>query len=190
MAYPSHRKIQGAGNRQDLGLRQGAADYVVKPVNPEELLKKIAELPDPDGKENQPRDFPGIPSSVSPAPRTDAAHLLAGECRRVSKNWAGRPVRQRRDCPGTETDAGSADTTVVCRYRQYPREPLRGGRFLGLLRGAPTPQNSSTRLPLVGSKYGANAALLVNRMLGLKTRDFVAEIGGFGSASLGVRHAF
>jgi len=26
-------------------LRQGAADYVVKPVNPEELLKKIAELP-------------------------------------------------------------------------------------------------------------------------------------------------
>ena len=27
------------------GLRQGAADYVVKPVNPEELLKKIAELP-------------------------------------------------------------------------------------------------------------------------------------------------
>jgi len=27
------------------GLRQGAADYVVKPVNPEELLKKIAEFP-------------------------------------------------------------------------------------------------------------------------------------------------
>jgi len=27
------------------GLRQGAADYVVKPVNPEELLKKIAQLP-------------------------------------------------------------------------------------------------------------------------------------------------
>jgi len=27
------------------GLRQGAADYIVKPVNPEELLKKIAALP-------------------------------------------------------------------------------------------------------------------------------------------------
>jgi len=27
------------------GLRQGAQDYLVKPVNPEELLKKIAELP-------------------------------------------------------------------------------------------------------------------------------------------------
>lgn len=27
------------------GLRQGAADYVVKPVNPEDLLKKIAALP-------------------------------------------------------------------------------------------------------------------------------------------------
>ena len=27
------------------GLRQGAVDYVVKPVNPEELLQKIAALP-------------------------------------------------------------------------------------------------------------------------------------------------
>ena len=27
------------------GLRQGAADYIVKPVNPDELLKKIAALP-------------------------------------------------------------------------------------------------------------------------------------------------
>ncbi len=42
--------------------------------------------------------------------------------------------------------------------------------------GAPTPQSSSTRLLLVGGKYGANAALLVNRMLGLKRpEDFVAE---------------
>ena len=42
--------------------------------------------------------------------------------------------------------------------------------------GTPTPQNSNTRLLLVGSKYGANAALLVNRMLGLKNpEDFVAE---------------
>jgi twitching motility two-component system response regulator PilH len=27
------------------GLRQGAADYLVKPINPDELLKKIAALP-------------------------------------------------------------------------------------------------------------------------------------------------
>lgn len=27
------------------GLRQGATDYIVKPVNPDELLKKIAALP-------------------------------------------------------------------------------------------------------------------------------------------------
>jgi twitching motility two-component system response regulator PilH len=26
------------------GLRQGAADYLVKPINPDELLKKIAAL--------------------------------------------------------------------------------------------------------------------------------------------------
>lgn len=42
--------------------------------------------------------------------------------------------------------------------------------------GAPTPQNNHTRLLLIGSKYGANAALLVTGMLGLKApEDFVAE---------------
>jgi twitching motility protein PilI len=41
--------------------------------------------------------------------------------------------------------------------------------------GAPTPQNNNTRLLLVGSKHGANAALLVTSMLGLKNpEDFVA----------------
>lgn len=42
--------------------------------------------------------------------------------------------------------------------------------------GAPTPRNNNTRLLLIGSKFGANAALLVTRMLGLKNpADFVAE---------------
>jgi twitching motility protein PilI len=41
--------------------------------------------------------------------------------------------------------------------------------------GVPTPRNNNTRLLLVGSKHGANAALLVTRMLGLKNPDdFVA----------------
>ena len=41
--------------------------------------------------------------------------------------------------------------------------------------GAPTPRNNNTRLLLVGSKFGANAALLVTRMLGLKNpEDFSA----------------
>lgn len=34
--------------------------------------------------------------------------------------------------------------------------------------GPPTPQNANARLLLIGAKYGANAALLVSRMLGLK----------------------
>jgi len=34
--------------------------------------------------------------------------------------------------------------------------------------GAPTPRNNNTRLLLVGSKFGANAALLVTRMIGLR----------------------
>jgi len=42
----------------------------------------------------------------------------------------------------------------------------------------PTPQNTSTRLLLIGSKHGSNAALLVSRMLGLKNPDdFVPEVG-------------
>ena len=42
--------------------------------------------------------------------------------------------------------------------------------------GDPTPQNAASRLLLIGSKYGSNAALLVARMLGLKNiEDFVAD---------------
>jgi len=43
--------------------------------------------------------------------------------------------------------------------------------------GAPTPRNNNTRLLLVGSKHGANAALLVTRMLGLKNPDDFATAG-------------
>ena len=43
--------------------------------------------------------------------------------------------------------------------------------------GAPTPRNNNTRLLLVGSKHGANAALLVTRMLGLKNPDDFAPAG-------------
>jgi twitching motility protein PilI len=42
--------------------------------------------------------------------------------------------------------------------------------------GTPIPRNSSTRLLLIGTKHGSNAALLVSRMLGLKNpEDFVAD---------------
>ena len=37
--------------------------------------------------------------------------------------------------------------------------------------GAPTPQNANARLLLIGARHGANAALLVSRMLGLKNPD-------------------
>jgi len=35
----------------------------------------------------------------------------------------------------------------------------------------PTPQNSSSRLLLIGTRHGSNAALLVTRMLGLRNID-------------------
>lgn len=42
--------------------------------------------------------------------------------------------------------------------------------------GVPTPQNANARLLLIGARHGANAALLVSRLLGLKNpEDFTAE---------------
>ena len=42
--------------------------------------------------------------------------------------------------------------------------------------GQPTAQNANSRLLLIGSRYGTNAALLVSRMLGLKKpEDFSPE---------------
>lgn len=52
--------------------------------------------------------------------------------------------------------------------------------------GAPTPQNNNTRLLLVGSKHGSNAALLVTRMLGLKNPEgFTREPTDPGAPSWG-----
>lgn len=47
--------------------------------------------------------------------------------------------------------------------------------FSAFLGGEATPRNASTRLLLIGSRYGSNAAILVSRMLGLKhEKDFSA----------------
>lgn len=45
-------------------------------------------------------------------------------------------------------------------------------RFCG---GSPTPQNANARLLLIGTRFGANAALLVTRMLGLKKPESFTE---------------
>ncbi|MCP5267714.1 MAG: chemotaxis protein CheW [Zoogloeaceae bacterium] len=43
--------------------------------------------------------------------------------------------------------------------------------FSALRGGEATPMNASSRLLLIGTKHGSNAALLVTRMLGLKNPD-------------------
>lgn len=54
--------------------------------------------------------------------------------------------------------------------------------------GVPTPQNANARLLLIGGKYGANAALLVSRMLGLKKpEDFTPEPGEAAAPNWGVQ---
>jgi twitching motility protein PilI len=48
--------------------------------------------------------------------------------------------------------------------------------FAAFLGAQPTPRNANTRLLLVGTRHGSNAALLVSRMLGLKKPENFSEI--------------
>lgn len=43
--------------------------------------------------------------------------------------------------------------------------------FSAFLGGEPTPRNAQSRLLLIGARHGINAALLVNRLLGLRNID-------------------
>jgi twitching motility protein PilI len=46
--------------------------------------------------------------------------------------------------------------------------------FSAFLGGEPTPRNAQSRLLLIGARHGVNAALLVNRLLGLRNIDSLA----------------
>lgn len=48
--------------------------------------------------------------------------------------------------------------------------------FSALRGGDPTPLNAASRLLLIGARHGSNAALLVNRMLGLKNPDQFSDV--------------
>lgn len=48
--------------------------------------------------------------------------------------------------------------------------------FSALRGGEPTPLNASSRLLLIGTRHGSNAALLVTRMLGLKNPDALTPV--------------
>ena len=48
--------------------------------------------------------------------------------------------------------------------------------FSALRGGDPTPLNAASRLLLIGTRHGSNAALLVNRMLGLKNPDMFSPV--------------
>lgn len=48
--------------------------------------------------------------------------------------------------------------------------------FSALRGGEPTPTNAASRLLLIGTRHGSNAALLVTRMLGLKNPDTLTPV--------------
>jgi twitching motility protein PilI len=53
-----------------------------------------------------------------------------------------------------------------------------------------TPQNSSSRLLLIGTRHGNNAALLVTRMLGLRNKDDLTPVAADVDAPLWANEAY
>ncbi len=62
--------------------------------------------------------------------------------------------------------------------------------FSALQGKEPTPLNASSRLLLIGTRYGNNAALLVTRMLGLRNMDDMTPAVGDPEAPSWAREAF
>ena len=62
--------------------------------------------------------------------------------------------------------------------------------FSALQGKEPTPLNASSRLLLIGTRYGNNAALLVTRMLGLRNVDDMTPAVGDPEAPSWAREAF
>jgi twitching motility protein PilI len=85
-----------------------------------------------------------------------------------SRLLAARPGRLGRNRSADPADQGSVDQTLVRGDRQHSRQPVLGGRFVRLSGKEATPQNTSSRLLLIGTRHGSNAALLVTRMIGLR----------------------
>lgn len=54
----------------------------------------------------------------------------------------------------------------------------------------PTPQNASSRLLLIGTRHGNNAALLVTRMLGLRHQSSLTPVAVEPDAPLWAKQAF
>ena len=53
-----------------------------------------------------------------------------------------------------------------------------------------TPQNTSSRLLLIGTRHGSNAALLVTRMLGLRNMDDLRPVAADSDAPLWATYAY
>lgn len=79
---------------------------------------------------------------------------------------------------------------MVRRHCQHPRQSLRGCRFLSLQGKEATPHNASSRLLLIGTRHGNNAALLVTRMLGLRNIDDMTPAAPDADAPAWARQAF
>lgn len=54
--------------------------------------------------------------------------------------------------------------------------------FSAFLGGEPTPRNAQSRLLLIGARHGVNAALLVNRLLGLRHAEALAPVAAASDA--------
>ena len=87
-----------------------------------------------------------------------------------------RAARRGRNPAAAAADDGAADPDVVRRHRQHPGNLHAVTDFSAFRGGPPTPANPLSRLLLIGTRHGGNAALLVERLLGLKNPELFEAV--------------
>jgi twitching motility two-component system response regulator PilH len=118
------------------GLRQGAQDYLVKPVNGQELLAKIAAYSEAVAgmsKKISLHEFQSyLAARLAGTSNQSAAGLLGIQA--GSDYWLARSRRLGRNRSADTADHSPSDQTLVRWYRQHSRQPVLGGRPVGLPR--------------------------------------------------------
>ena len=136
-----------------MGLAARALDYLVKPVNGEELLSKIAALSRQPfmAKRGSLREFQAHPGdSAGRCRRQERGRFARGSGRQ--RLLAARFDGLRRNRSPAAANVGAVDETLVCRdHRTSAEACIRSLISLRFPGAGSDPQNASSRLLLVGT---------------------------------------
>ena len=106
---------RGEATDRIVGLEIGADDYVVKPIEPRELVARI-------------RSVLRRSSKPATAPEEDAPYEF--------ENWRLDPLKRRLTDPeGTVVPLSSAEFRLLCAFLNHPRQVLDRDRLLDMVQG-------------------------------------------------------